>query len=237
MTATECLFRDRHHAGQVLAERLAHYRNQPGLLVLALPRGGVVVGFEVARALDAALDILVVRKLGFPGCEEIAMGAIASGPAGAVQVMNPLTSQRVKPAALAAVLAREHAELTRREQRYRAQRPAPVLQGRSVIVVDDGLATGATLRAALLAISRQQPQHLAVAVPVGASESCAALRQQADAVICAEMPEPFHAIGLWYLDFAQTTDAEVCALLQQAWREHPVAASMKVPADRAQPPE
>ena len=237
MTAAEFYFQDRHHAGRVLAERLAHYRDQPDLLVLALPRGGVVVGFEVARALGAALDIMVVRKLGFPGREELAMGAIASSPGGCVQVMNPLTGHRIKPAALAAVLARERAELIRRERRYRAQRPALVLQGRSVIVVDDGLATGATMRAAVMAIRQQQPLHLAVAVPVGAEETCAALRQQADEVICAEMPEPFHAIGRWYQDFAQTTDAEVCSLLDQAWREYAMTTLMKIPAGRRQPPQ
>lgn len=237
MTAAGFYFRDRHHAGRVLAERLAHYRDQPDLLVLALPRGGVVVGFEVARALRAALDIMVVRKLGFPGHEELAMGAIASSPGGGVQVMNPLTSHRVGPAALAAVLARERAELIRRERHYRAQRPALVLHGCSVIVVDDGLATGATLRAALVAVSLQQPQHLAVAVPVGGQEICAALRQQADEVICAEMPKPFHSIGRWYQDFAQTTDTEVCSLLQQARREYAMTTSMKIPADRSQPPQ
>ena len=239
MTDPEFSFHDRRHAGRVLAERLAHYRGRAGLLVLALPRGGVVVGFEVARALGAALDIMVVRKLGFPGHEEYAMGAIASGPSGGVQVMNSLTGHGIKPAALAAVLARERAELIRREQRYRPQRPALPLQGRSVIVVDDGLATGATMRAAVMAIRQQQPLHLAVAVPVGAEESCAALRQQADEVICAEMPDPFHAIGLWYQDFAQTTDAEVCGLLEQAWQEHAMDTpeSMKVPTRRAQSPE
>lgn len=237
MTSAGFYFQDRHHAGRVLAERLAHYRNQPELLVLALPRGGVVVGFEVARALEATLDILVVRKLGFPGREELAMGAIASSPGGCVQVMNPLTGHRIKPAALAAVLARERAELIRRERCYRAQRPALVLHGRSVVVVDDGWATGATMQAALSAIARQQPLHLVAAAPVGAQESCAALRQHADEVICAEMPAPFHAIGQWYQDFSQTTDDEVCKLLLQARREHAMTTSMKIPAGRSQPPQ
>ncbi len=217
MTAVNLPFRDRQHAGRVLAGKLAQYRGRAGLLVLALPRGGVAVGFEVARQLQAPLDIFVVRKLGFPGHEEYAMGAIASG---GVKVMNPRPGLRVSPGEIAAVVAREQAELVRREKLYRQQRPAESLQGRTVIVVDDGLATGATMQAAVLGIRQQQPLQVVVAVPVGARDTCAALRQQADDVICAAMPEPFRAVGLWYDEFPQSTDEEVCALLEEAWREH-----------------
>nr|MDP2192478.1 phosphoribosyltransferase [Rhodoferax sp.] len=220
MTAVNLPFRDRRHAGRVLVTHLEQYRGRAGLLVLALPRGGVAVGFEVARELQAPLDIFVVRKLGVPGHEEYAMGAIASG---GVRVMNPMPGLTVRPEAIAAVVEREQAELVRREQLYRKQRPAVPLQGRTVIVVDDGLATGSTMQAAVLAIRQQHPLHLAVAVPVGALDTCAALRQQADDVICAATPEPFRAVGLWYLDFPQATDDEVCALLEEARREHAIA--------------
>ena len=220
MTAINLPFRDRRHAGRVLATHLEQYRGRAGLLVLALPRGGVAVGFEVARELGAPLDIFVVRKLGLPGHEEYAMGAIASG---GVRVMNPLPGITVTPEAIAAVVEREQAELVRREQLYRKQRPAVPLRGRTVIVVDDGLATGSTMQAAVLAIRQQHPLHVAVAVPVGARDTCAALRQQADEVICAETPEPFRAVGLWYQDFPQATDDEVCALLEEARREHAIA--------------
>ena len=220
MTAVNLPFRDRRHAGRVLATHLEQYRGRAGLLVLALPRGGVAVGFEVARALVVPLDIFVVRKLGLPGHEEYAMGAIASG---GVRVMNPLPGLSVRPEAIAAVVEREQAELVRREHFYRKQLPAVPLQGRTVIVVDDGLATGSTMQAAVLAIRQQHPLHLAVAVPVGAPDVCAALRQQGDDVICAATPEPFRAVGLWYQEFPQATDNEVCALLEQARREHAVA--------------
>ena len=220
MTAVNLPFRDRRHAGRVLATHLEQYRGRAGLLVLALPRGGVAVGFEVARELRAPLDIFVVRKLGLPGHEEYAMGAIASG---GVTVMNPMPSLTVRPEEIAVVVEREHAELVRREHLYRKQRPAVPLQARTVIVVDDGLATGSTMQAAVLAIRQQHPLHLAVAVPVGARDTCAALRQQADDVICAATPEPFRAVGRWYLDFPQATDDEVCALLEEAWREHAIA--------------
>ena len=220
MTAVNFPFRDRRHAGRVLAGKLEPYRGRAGLLVLALPRGGVAVGFEVARELQAPLDIFVVRKLGVPGHEEYAMGAIASG---GVKVMKPMPGLAVRPEAIAAVVEREQAELVRREQLYRKQRRAVPIRGRTVLVVDDGLATGSTMQAAVLAIRQQHPLHLAVAVPVGALDSCAALRQQADDVICAETPEPFRAVGLWYLDFPQATDDEVCALLEEARREHAIA--------------
>jgi putative phosphoribosyl transferase len=209
-------FEDRHQAGRVLADRLMHYRGQPGLLVLGLPRGGVPVACEVARALSAPLDVFMVRKLGFPGHEEYAIGAIASGAEGSVRVMSDLSSMAISPESLAAVVAREEAELARRELLYRGQRPAVPLRGRTVIVVDDGLATGATMRAALLAMHQQQPAHLAVAVPVCAAESCQQLMDVADEVICAAMPEPFRAVGRWYKHFGQTSDEDVQALLEDA---------------------
>ncbi len=228
-------FEDRSQAGRVLAEKLAHYRGHPKLLVLALPRGGLPVGFEVARALQAPLDIFVVRKLGFPGHEEYAMGAIASG---GVRVMTPLPGLTVSPEAVAKVVAREQAELERREQLYRNQRHAVSLAGRTVIVVDDGLATGASMRAAMLAIRQQHPARLVVAVPVGASDSCQALRDEAggaDEVVCAATPEPFRAVGLWYEKFPQTSDDEVRTLLEEARREHALQAASNVVPPQAAP--
>jgi putative phosphoribosyl transferase len=216
MTESRLPFSDRREAGRVLAERLAHYRGRPDLLVLALPRGGVAVGFEVAHALEAPLDVFVVRKLGFPGHEEYAMGAIASG---GVRVMNPMPGIEVSPEALDQVVAREQAELARRERLYRGDRPSLELRGRTVIVVDDGLATGATMSAAVLAIRQQGPARLVVAVPVGAAETCRLLREQADDVVCVTMPTPFRAVGLWYRDFPQASDEEVHALLAEARRE------------------
>jgi putative phosphoribosyl transferase len=209
-------FRDRRQAGRVLAEQLEHLRGRPGLLVLALPRGGVAVAFEVAHALQAPLDVFVVRKLGFPGHEEFAMGAIASG---GVRVMNPLPGMNVPPQAIAAVVAREQDELVRRELLYRGERPAVSIRGRTVIVVDDGLATGSTMRAAVTAIRQQHPAHLVVAVPVGAQETCRQLRSEADEVVCAATPSPFRAVGLWYENFPQAGDDEVHELLDEARRE------------------
>lgn len=216
MTEPGLPFADRRDAGRVLAQKLEHYRGQPNLLVLALPRGGVAVGFEVAHALQAPLDVFVVRKLGLPGHEEFAMGAIASG---GVRVMNPLLGVEVSPDAVAQVVAREQTELARREMLYRGGSPAVALRGRTVIVVDDGLATGSTMRAAVLAIHQQRPARLVVAVPVGAAETCALLRQDADEVVCAAMPSPFRAVGLWYRDFPQASDDEVHELLEEARRE------------------
>lgn len=216
MRDTRLPYEDRREAGRVLADALAHYRGRPHLLVLALPRGGVPVAYEVARALKAPLDVFVVRKLGFPGHEEYAMGAIASG---GVRVMNPMPGMAVTPEEVAAAVAREQPELQRRERLYRGQGPAPELRGRTVIVVDDGLATGATMHAALLGIRQQHPARLVMAVPVGAADSCQALQGVADEVVCVATPEPFRAVGLWYRQFPQTSDDEVRALLEDA-REH-----------------
>jgi putative phosphoribosyl transferase len=217
MNESRLPFRDRHAAGRALAEALEHYRGCRELLVLGLPRGGVPVAFEVAHALQAPLDIFVVRKLGFPGHEEYAIGAIASG---GVRVMNPLAGVEVSPEALAEVIAREEDELVRRERVYRGERPAVSVRGRTVIVVDDGLATGSTMRAAVQSIRQQHPVRLVVAVPVGATETCEQLAGEADEVVCVATPSPFRAVGLWYREFAQTTDEEVHALLDQARREH-----------------
>jgi putative phosphoribosyl transferase len=209
--------RNRRRAGQALAQRLEHFRGRPDLLVLALPRGGVAVGFEVAHALQAPLDIFVVRKLGFPGHEEYAMGAIASG---GVRVMNPTAGVPISAEAMAKVVAREQDELVRRELLYRGDRPPIGIRGRTVIIVDDGLATGSTMRAAVLAVRQQRPAYLAVAVPVGAEETCEQLRSEADEVVCVATPSPFRAVGLWYEDFPQATDDEVHQLLDEARREY-----------------
>ena len=224
------VYRDRQDAGRQLAKALAQAKiDTTDLLVLGLPRGGVVVAYEVARALDAALDIVVVRKLGLPGHEEYAMGAIAGiagmttqagSPHGTVRVMNPLPGLSLRPEALAAVLQREEVELQRRQQLYRAGRPPLAVAGRKVIMVDDGLATGSTLHAAVLALRQQKVARLTVAVPVGARDSCQRLAHEVDALVCPYMPEPFHALSLWYRHFDQTSDEEVITLLQRAWREH-----------------
>ena len=213
-------FRDRRHAGQVLAQRLLHWRQRPGLLVLALPRGGVPVGDEVARALDAPLDVLVVRKLGAPWHPEFAIGALASG---GVRVMQP-EADAMSDADIDRVVRQEQAELERREHLYRGDRAAPALTGRSVILVDDGVATGSTMLAAAQAVRAQRPAGLCVAVPVGPESTCRALAEVADEVVCAEMPEPFRAVSLFYTHFPQTTDDEVRELLAQAGRRAAPAA-------------
>ena len=212
------LFRDRHHAGQVVAQRLAHYRDRRDTIVLGLPRGGVPVAAQVASALHAPLDVFVVRKLGFPGHEEYAMGAIASGGA---RVINPdAIAFRVPQATIDAVAEREQKELERRERLYRGSRPPLVLENRVVVLVDDGLATGSTMRAAATAVKQANPARVVVAVPVAAAETCADLGREVDEIVCAETPEPFRAVGLWYLDFGQTSDDEVRALLDAAWQSH-----------------
>jgi predicted phosphoribosyltransferase len=205
-------FRDRHEAGRQLAQALDRYAHHANTIVLALPRGGVPVAYEVARALDAPLDVFLVRKLGAPGHEELAMGAIATG---GVRVVNEQVRAllHVSDDAIAHVAAREQAELERRERVYRGDAPAPTLGGRTVIIVDDGLATGSTMRAAAEALRAHGPRWLVVAVPVAAPETCNDFRDLVDDVVCVHTPERFQAVGLWYDDFSQTTDEEVRALL------------------------
>jgi putative phosphoribosyl transferase len=207
-------FTDRRSAGRELAERLRKYAGRSDVVVLALPRGGVPIGYEVAEALGAPLDLFLVRKLGTPGHRELAMGAIASG---GVRVLNDEVVRwySIDPATIDAVAREEQQELERREGAYREGRAPVPLQARVVILVDDGLATGSTMRAAVAAVKARQPARVVVAVPVGARETCRELESSADEVICARMPEPFSAVGQWYLDFDQTTDEEVRQLLRQ----------------------
>jgi len=209
------LFRDRAEAGRILAADLADYAGRPDVVVLALPRGGVPVGYEVARALGAPLDVFLVRKLGLPGQEELAMGAIASG---GVRLINEdvVRAYGVSAVEIEATAATEQRELERRERSYRDGRPLPPLSGRTVIVIDDGLATGATMQAAVMALRADAPARVVVAVPVAAEEACNELGEMVDEIICAEMPEPFYAVGIWYEDFAQTTDEDVHELLNAA---------------------
>jgi len=208
-------FRDRTEAGRRLAERLTAYADRPDVLVLALPRGGVPVAYEVARALRAPLDVFLVRKLGVPGYEELAMGAVATG---GVRVLNDqiVAGLRIPGHVIEAVAEAEQQELARRERVYRGDRPPPDVRHRTVILVDDGLATGATMQAAIKALRALPPARIVVAVPTGSPATCEQLKAQADDVICAITPEPFHAVGLWYEDFTQTTDEEVRDLLARA---------------------
>jgi putative phosphoribosyl transferase len=208
-------FRNRTEAGRLLASRLEKYANRSDVLVLALPRGGVPVAFEVAQALRAPLDVFLVRKLGVPTYKELAMGALATG---GIRVLNQNVVQAlgIPEAEINAATEEERAELERRERTYRDGRPAPPIRGRIVLLIDDGLATGSTMRAAVAALRRQQPTRIVVAVPVGAADTCAHLQAVADEVVCGRMPELFGAVGLWYDDFAQTTDEEVHDLLERA---------------------
>ena len=205
-------FRDRADAGRRLAVQLSQYGGRDDVIVLALPRGGVPVGAEVARTLAAPLDVFLVRKLGVPGHPELAMGAIASG---GVRVLGDeiIRELAIPASAIEAVAAREQVELTRRERLYRGERALPSLAQRTVILVDDGLATGATMQAAVEASRTQQPARIVVAVPVGAPDTCERLRQIADEVVCVESPASFHAVGAWYERFDQTTDDEVLRTL------------------------
>lgn len=205
-------FRDRADAGRKLAARLGGYTVTPGLLVLALPRGGVPVAFEVAQRLGAPLDLFTVRKLGVPGHEELAMGAIATG--GAVVLNHDvIESLEITPEQVRTVAARESLELTRREALYRRGLPPTDIAGRTVMLVDDGLATGATMRVAVKAVREARPRGIAVAVPVGATDTCESMWEIADDVVCVEQPQPFHGVGMWYHDFSPTSDEEVSRLL------------------------
>src|SRR6266576_3643129 len=209
------IYRNRSDAGKYLAARLVKYANRDDVLVLALPRGGVPVGFEVARKLHSPLDIFLVRKLGVPGHEELAMGAISTG---GVRVLNEDTVDylRIPASVIEAVAANELRELERRELAYRGDRSEPDVRGKTVIIVDDGLATGSSMRAAAAALRQQSPARIVVAVPVSAPQTCDEYRMGVDEIVCATTPEPFYGVGRWYRDFSQTTDEEVRDLLEQA---------------------
>ncbi|GAA1433078.1 hypothetical protein GCM10009641_22710 [Mycobacterium cookii] len=206
------VFRDRRHAGRVLADELAAYRGKDGLLVLGLARGGVPVAWEVAMALRAPLDVFLVRKLGVPQWSELAMGALASG-GGVVMNDNVLTSLDISDEQISAVVDREAAELVRREHAYRGDRPLADPAGKTVIVVDDGIATGASMLAAVRALRSRGPRSIVVAVPVGAASVCEQLAREADEVVCATMPSDFEAVGQVFVDFHQISDDEVRELL------------------------
>ena len=208
-------FRDRHEAGRLLATRLQRFAGRRDVVVLALPRGGVPVAYEVATALGVPLDVFTVRKLGVPGHEELAMGAIASGE---TCILNPgvIEALGITRPEVAAVVERERREFARRELLYRDGRPAPNLEGKTVIVVDDGLATGASMLVALEALRKKNPQSIVVAVPTAPSETCAAMSAHADEVVCYATPDPFFGVGSWYRDFSQVTAAEVRTLLNHA---------------------
>jgi predicted phosphoribosyltransferase len=206
-------FADRYEAGRLLAEELKHLANRYDVTVLALPRGGVPVAFEVARRLNAPLDVFVVRKLGVPGHEELAMGAIAPGQ---IVVLNEdlVNYLGIPRSAIEAVTAAEQKELERRDRSYRGVRPPPEIENRTIVLVDDGLATGSTMRAAISAVRRQRPERIIVAVPVAPPSTEAELRKEADEVVSVMQPEPFDGVGRWYSDFSQTTDDEVRRLLE-----------------------
>lgn len=208
-------FQDRTDAGRQLAERLDEYRKRTHVVVLGLPRGGVPVAYEVAQALQAPLDVFLVRKLGLPGHAELAMGAIASG---GVRILNQevINAMRIPGDVIDAISEREQQALTQREQLYRDDNPAPLLQDQVAILVDDGLATGASMAAAVTALRAHEPEEIVVAVPIAAAESCELMAQRADRVICLETPDPFFGVGLWYENFAQVRDEEVRDLLIRA---------------------
>lgn len=209
------IFSNRVEAGKKLAKELLKYSNRPDVLILALPRGGVPVAFEVAKELNVKMDVFIVRKLGVPGNEELAMGAIASDD---VRVLNEeiIKSYRIPDTVVATVAANELRELERRERKYRGDRPKPDIKGMTVILIDDGLATGATMHAAVEAIKTKNPAKLVVAVPTASPDMCRFFEDKVDEIICAATPEPFYAVGAWYQDFSQTTDEEVCELLNKA---------------------
>ncbi len=209
------LFRDRTEAGQKLASELLPHAREPGVLVLALPRGGVPVAFEVARALDAPLDVFVVRKLGVPGQEELALGAIATG---GTRVLNQEIVERlgISTAVIDRLAAAERRELERREHLYRGDRPPLKTTGRTVILVDDGIATGSSMLAAVAALRQQQPARIVVAIPVAPAPACEEIRAQVNNLVCLAQPQPFFAVGQWYEHFSQVSDEEVRHLLERA---------------------
>ena len=211
-------FKDRRDAGRKLAQKLTAYPGQPDLLILALPRGGVPVAYEVARALNAPLDVFLVRKLGLPGQEELAIGAIATG---GVRVLNRdiIRMLSIPDELINFVARRELQELQRRERLYRGDRPPPDVRDRKIILIDDGLATGASMRAAVVSLRAQHPARILVAVPIAAESVCEAFRTEVDEIICAVTPEPFYGVGRWYEDFSQITDREVRILLEEANRQ------------------
>ena len=213
-------FADRRHAGKKLAEKLTKYANRSDVLVLALPRGGVPVAYEIALKLNAPLDVFVVRKLGVPDDEELAMGAIASG---GVRVLNQevIDQLQLPKSVIDEVATREQKELQRRESLYRGDQPRPNVQARTVILTDDGLATGTTMRAAATALRHLRPLRIVVAVPVGAAETCEEFRSEVDEVVCAATPKPFMAVGAWYSEFSQTSDDEVREFLKRAMSYQP----------------
>jgi predicted phosphoribosyltransferase len=215
------IFQDRSDAGKFLATKLLHHGNDPSLLVLALPRGGVPVAFEVAQELNAALDVFLVRKLGVPGYEELAMGAIASG---GIRVLNEELIQRlsIPVSAIDALTREEEQELARCEKSFRGSREPAGIEGRTVILIDDGLATGASMRAAARALRQKSPAYLSVAVPIGSRDTCDQFRSDVDELICGETPEPFYALGTWYANFLPTTDDEVKRLIDHAAHERRV---------------
>lgn len=207
-------FENRNEAGRELAHALAQYKGKPGTLILALPRGGVPVAYEVAKALSLPLDIWLVRKLGVPGHEELAMGAMALD--GSFHINKEITQGLdIPPHLFNQVIAKERAELARRNTLYRRNNLAPDIKGKTVIIIDDGLATGATMRAAIESLREAKASYIVAAVPVGAKETCAALETIADEVICLFKPEPFYGVGQWYKDFSQTSDEEVQFILEQ----------------------
>lgn len=208
-------FLDRYDAGRRLAGALNHYTDRPDVLILGLPRGGVPVAYEVARSLHAPLDVFLVRKLGFPGHPELAMGAIATG---GVRILDHQLIQmyRVPADAIERVTAEERKELTRRERLYRDDRPPPDVRGRTVILIDDGLATGSTMRAAVEALREEGARKIVVAVPVAPPDTCEAMKDEVEEIVCAVTPEPFRAVGIWYADFSETADDEVRDLIARA---------------------
>ena len=211
------IFIDRRDAGKRLAQKLEEYAGREDVLVLGLPRGGVPVAYEVAKELNAPLDVFMVRKLGLPGHEELAMGAIASG---GVRVLNEdvVIALDIPDSVIEAVSSREQEELERRERAYRGNRPRPQVEGKTVILIDDGLATGSSMRAAVAGVKTQNPAHVIVAVPAAAPETCEEFEDEVDEIICLAKPQPFYGVGLWYENFSQTSDEEVRELLSQnAW--------------------